>query len=77
MKTSGRYLLRGLLILLLAAALRLGAFDEALIGADQTSILSGAADIAHGVHFPLIGMKSSIGVMQPPAPCILLQSRYF
>lgn len=67
MKTSGRYLLRGLLILLLAAALRLGAFDEALIGADQTSILSGAADIAHGVRFPLIGMKSSIGVMQPPA----------
>ncbi|OQA15203.1 MAG: hypothetical protein BWY63_02987 [Chloroflexi bacterium ADurb.Bin360] len=71
MKKSPRYLITGLLILLLAAMLRLGAFHEALIGADQTSILEGAVLIADRITFPLTGMKSSIGVMQPPATLYL------
>lgn len=51
-------------ILLLAAALRMLAFEEALVGADQSSILSAAAEIAALRDFPMVGMKSSIGVMQ-------------
>ena len=53
-----------MLCLLLAAVLRLAAFDEALIGADQTSILAAAANIASGRDFPGVGIKSSAGVMQ-------------
>jgi len=71
MKASHKYILTGSLILLLAAGLRLTAFTEALIGADQSSILSGAANIADGAHFPLIGMKSSIGPFQPAATLYL------
>jgi hypothetical protein len=52
------------LIILLAAWLRLAAFEEALVGADQSSILSAAAEIAGFRDFPLVGIKSSIGVMQ-------------
>ncbi|MCD6285953.1 MAG: hypothetical protein J7M39_08585 [Anaerolineae bacterium] len=51
-------------ILLVAAVLRLGAFQEALIGADQASILAAAADIADLRDFPGVGIKSSVGVMQ-------------
>jgi len=54
----------GVVILLLAAWLRLGAFHEALIGADQTSILAAAFDIAALRSFPLVGIKSSVGPMQ-------------
>ncbi len=58
-----RYLLPTAL-LLVGAWLRLGAFHEALVGADQSSILAAAADIVALRHFPLVGMKSSMGVMQ-------------
>ena len=51
-------------ILLVAAVLRLGAFQETLIGADQASILAAAADIADLRDFPGVGIKSSVGVMQ-------------
>ncbi|MCJ7548152.1 MAG: hypothetical protein MUQ30_00535, partial [Anaerolineae bacterium] len=51
-------------ILLVAAVLRLGAFQEALIGADQASILAAAADIADLRDLPGVGIKSSVGVMQ-------------
>ena len=51
-------------ILLLAAILRLAAFAEALVGADQSSILSAAAEIATRRDRPGVGIKSSIGVMQ-------------
>ncbi len=71
MRRSFRDPLPGVLILLLAATLRLAAFPEALVGFDQTSILSGAAEIADGVALPLTGMKSSIGVMQPAATLYL------
>ncbi len=54
----------GVLIVLLAAWLRLGAFHEALVGADQSSILAAAVDIATLRGFPLVGTKSSVGVMQ-------------
>ena len=54
------------LLLLLAALLRLAAFQEALVGADQSSILAAAADIAAGRDLPIVGMKSSVGVMQTP-----------
>ncbi len=59
------------LILLVAAFLRLGAFQEALVGADQSSILASAADIAALRDFPLVGMKSSVGVMQTAAVAYL------
>lgn len=51
-------------ILLVGAVLRLGAFQETLIGADQASILAAAADIADLRDFPGVGIKSSVGVMQ-------------
>lgn len=54
----------GVVILLLAAWLRLGAFHETLIGADQSSILAAAFDIAAFRSFPVVGIKSSVGVMQ-------------
>ncbi len=63
-KNNQRTLWIGVLCLLLAAVLRLAAFDEALIGADQTSILAAAANIASGRDFPGVGIKSSVGVMQ-------------
>ncbi|MCD6344912.1 MAG: hypothetical protein J7M17_04830 [Anaerolineae bacterium] len=56
----------GVLILLLAAILRLSGFEEALIGSDQTTILGQAADIAAFRAFPLVGIKSSVGIMQSP-----------
>ncbi|MBN1874247.1 MAG: hypothetical protein JXA33_08445 [Anaerolineae bacterium] len=52
------------LIFLLAAVLRLAAFDEALVAGDQSAILSSAFQVAHFRYFPLVGMKSSVGVMQ-------------
>lgn len=58
------YLWGGLLILLIGAFLRLSAFDEALIEGDQSAILSVAINVAHFRYFPLVGMKSSVGVMQ-------------
>ncbi len=58
------YLWGGLLILLIGAFLRLAAFDEALIEGDQSAILSVAINVAHFRYFPLVGMKSSVGVMQ-------------
>jgi len=61
----------GALVLLIAAALRLGGFPETLIGYDQSTILSGAADLVSLRGFPLIGMKSSIGVMQTATPVYL------
>ncbi len=54
----------GVFIVLLAAWLRLGAFHEALIGADQSSILAAAFDITALRSFPVVGIKSSVGVMQ-------------
>jgi hypothetical protein len=63
-KANQNYRWIGLSILLLAAWLRLGAFHEALVGADQSSILAAAAEIAAFRSFPLVGIKSSVGVMQ-------------
>lgn len=54
----------GVFILLLGAFLRLAGFEEALIGGDQASILSAAIDVATFRRFPLVGIKSSVGVMQ-------------
>jgi len=54
----------GLLILLIGSLLRLGAFDEAVIAGDQSAILTVAVHTAHFRYFPLVGMKSSVGVMQ-------------
>jgi hypothetical protein len=51
-------------ILLLGAVLRLAAFGETLIEPDQASILDAAFQTAQLRYFPLIGMKSSVGVMQ-------------
>ena len=53
-------------VLLLAAWLRLAAFDETLITPDQSAILDVAFQVTHGGYFPLTGMKSSVGVMQTP-----------
>ncbi len=61
----------GTTILLLAAFLRLAAFDEALVGSDQSSILAAAAEIAALRDFPLVGIKSSVGVMQTALPAYL------
>ncbi len=52
------------LIILVAAYLRLAAFHEALIGGDQSSLLSGAAELASLRSLPLAGMKSSVGIWQ-------------
>lgn len=60
----GRALITGTAILLIAGWLRLGAFQEALVGSDQASILAAAADIAGLRRLPGVGIKSSIGVMQ-------------
>ena len=54
----------GVGILLLGAVLRLAAFDETLILEDQAAILDAAFQVAHLRYFPVIGMKSSVGVMQ-------------
>lgn len=54
----------GVGILLLGAILRLAAFDETLIEPDQAAILGQAFEVAWLNYFPLIGMKSSVGVMQ-------------
>lgn len=54
----------GVFVLLLGAFLRLAGFEEALIGSDQSSILSAAIDVATFRRFPLVGIKSSVGVMQ-------------
>ncbi|HQE91543.1 MAG TPA: hypothetical protein PLH19_01640 [Anaerolineae bacterium] len=51
-------------ILLLGAVLRLAAFDETLINSDQSAILDAAFQVARLKYFPIIGMKSSVGVMQ-------------
>lgn len=59
-----KHLLLPTALLLVGAWLRLGAFHEALVGADQSSILAAAAEIAALRDFPLVGMKSSMGVMQ-------------
>jgi len=59
-----RTLWSGVAVLLLAAFLRLAAFEEALVGADQSSILAAAAEIAAFRSLPQVGIKSSIGVMQ-------------
>jgi len=61
-------LLVGLLILLLAATLRLAGFEETPIGGDQTGILATAAEIASFRSFPLAGSKSSVGVTFTPLP---------
>ena len=61
----------GALILLIGAALRLGGFQETLIGYDQSTILSRAADLVALRSFPLIGMKSSVGIMQAATPAYL------
>lgn len=63
-RVSRRALWSGVAIVLLAAYLRLAAFDEALVGADQSSILAAAADLAAFRALPLVGIKSSVGVMQ-------------
>ena len=54
----------GVIILLIGAVLRLGAFDETLILPDQSAILDVAFQVAHFRYFPSVGMKSSAGVMQ-------------
>jgi len=54
----------GVCILLLGAVLRLAAFDESIIRGDQSSILGAAIHIAHFRALPLVGIKSSVGVMQ-------------
>ncbi len=64
LQKSGRTLWLGVLILLLGAVLRLAAFDETLILGDQSAILDAAFQTAHLRYFPMIGMKSSAGVMQ-------------
>lgn len=51
-------------VLLLAAYLRWGAFDEAIVRGDQSAILDAAFQAAHFRYFPSVGMKSSVGVMQ-------------
>ncbi len=58
------YLLVMIPILLLGGTLRWGAFDEAIINADQSAILDAAFQTAYGRYFPAVGMKSSVGVMQ-------------
>jgi hypothetical protein len=65
-------LLVGLLILLLAAVLRLSGFEETPIGGDQTAILATAAEIASFRSFPLVGSKSSAGVTFTALPQYLV-----
>ncbi len=52
--------------MLVAAVLRLAGFEETLIGGDQSFILAAAADLASLRGLPLVGMKSSVGVMHTP-----------
>lgn len=59
-----RYLWTGIIILLLAALLRLAGFEESPIGGDQSAILAAAFDIAHLRGLPAVGIKSSVGVPQ-------------
>lgn len=54
----------GVAILLLGAVLRLAAFDETLILEDQAAILDAAFQVASLNYFPIVGMKSSAGIMQ-------------
>lgn len=63
-QNSQRTIWIGTICLLIAAWLRLAAFDQTPIGADQSSILAAAANIAAFRDLPLVGIKSSVGVMQ-------------
>ncbi len=65
--TGRRALLWGVPILLVAAFLRLAAFEQALVGSDQSVLLAQAADIAAFRSLPPVGIKSSVGVMQTAA----------
>lgn len=53
----------GVLIVLLAALLRLTSFETTLIGGDQSAILSAAFNIAHLNELPRVSIKSSAGMM--------------
>ncbi|MCX7680634.1 MAG: hypothetical protein N2508_01485 [Anaerolineae bacterium] len=59
-----RWLWPGIVILLLAALLRLAGFEQSPIGGDQSAILSAAFDLAHLQALPVVGIKSSVGVPQ-------------
>ncbi len=54
----------GVLIVLLAALLRLAGFEESPIGGDQSYILAAAFDAAFLRGLPLVGIKSSVGIPQ-------------
>lgn len=66
-----RHIWTGVLILLLAAVLRLAGFEESPIGGDQSVILAAAFDIASLRGFPLVGIKSSVGILQTPVTSYL------
>ena len=61
-----------LLILLLAAALRLGRGDVVEYFHDDAMLATLALELADGLSFPLIGILSSTGIPNPPASVYLL-----
>src|SRR5258708_22898530 len=60
------------LILILAAVLRLGWPGNVGFNQDEVGESLPALDMVHGRHFPLLGMNSSVRIPNPPMSIYLL-----
>src|SRR5258708_27673355 len=60
------------MILILAAALRLGWPGNVKFNQDEVSQALITLDMVHGRHFPLLGMNSSVKIPNPPISIYLL-----
>jgi 4-amino-4-deoxy-L-arabinose transferase-like glycosyltransferase len=63
-------------LLLLAAALRLGAPGVTEFKRDEANLSQRASDLVHGRGFPLLGLSSSVGVPNPPISVYLFAIPY-
>jgi 4-amino-4-deoxy-L-arabinose transferase-like glycosyltransferase len=63
-------------LLLLAAALRLGAPGITEFKRDEANLSQRASDLVHGRDFPLLGLSSSVGVPNPPISVYLFAIPY-
>src|SRR5258708_39850515 len=64
------------LILILAAVLRLGWPGNVGFNQDEVGESLPALDMVHGRHFPLLGMNSSVRIPNPPMSIYLLAVPY-
>jgi 4-amino-4-deoxy-L-arabinose transferase-like glycosyltransferase len=72
---SGEYVAL-VVLLLLAAVLRLGAPGITEFKRDEANLSQRALDLVHGRDFPLLGLSSSVGVPNPPISVYLFAVPY-